>query len=181
MQFPKVSGSNLEGRRFQLPGDLEGELNLLFIPFQRWHQDWVDTWVPFAQELQAEIQGLRYYELPTLPRMNPLYRMSLDLGMKMGIPDRAAREATITLYLDKDAYRQALQIPSEDTIVLLLIDRMGTILWRTKGRLTMSKRPFYVHFSPAARQRSLRSLFPERSNIRASLVPQGHGLALQHK
>ena len=65
--------------------------------------------------------------------MNPFYRMSLDLGMKMGIPDRAAREATITLYLDKDAYRQALQIPSEDTIVVLLIDRMGTILWRTEG------------------------------------------------
>ena len=133
MQFPKVSGSNLEGRRYRLPGDLEGELNLLFIPFQRWHQDWVDTWVPFARELQAEIQGLRYYELPTLPRMNPFYRMSLDLGMKMGIPDRAAREATITLYLDKDAYRQALQIPSEETIVVLLIDRMGTVLWRTEG------------------------------------------------
>ncbi len=139
MQFPKVSGSNLEGRRYRLPGDLEGELNLLFIPFQRWHQDWVDTWVPFARELQAEIQGLRYYELPTLPRMNPFYRMSLDLGMKMGIPDRAAREATITLYLDKDAYRQALQISSEDTIVVLLIDRTGTVLWRTEGPFDDSK------------------------------------------
>ena len=139
MQFPKVSGSNLEGRRYRLPGDLEGELNLLFIPFQRWHQDWVDTWVPYARELQAEIKGLRYYELPTLPRMNPFYRMSLDLGMKMGIPDRAAREATITLYLDKDAYRQALQIPSEDTIVILLVDRMGTILWRTEGPFDETK------------------------------------------
>ena len=139
MLFPKVSGSNLEGRRYRLPGDLEGELNLLFIPFQRWHQDWVDTWVPFARELQAEIQGLRYYELPTLPRMNPFYRMSLDMGMKMGIPDRAAREATITLYLDKDAYRQALQIPSEDTIVVLLIDRMGMILWRTEGPFDEAK------------------------------------------
>lgn len=139
MQFPKVSGSNLEGRRYRLPGDLEGELNLLFIPFQRWHQDWVDTWVPFARELQAEIRDLRYYELPTLPRMNPFYRMSLDLGMKMGIPDRAAREATITLYLDKDAYRQALQIPSEDTIVILLVDRMGTILWRTEGPFDETK------------------------------------------
>ncbi len=133
MQFPKVSGSNLEGRRYRLPGDLEGELNLLFVPFQRWHQDWVDTWIPFTQQLQAQVKGLRYYELPTLPRMNPFYRMSLDLGMKMGIPDRAAREATITLYLDKDAYRQALQIPSEETIVVLLVDRMGTILWRTEG------------------------------------------------
>jgi hypothetical protein len=153
MQFPKVSGSNLEGRRYRLPGDLEGELNLLFIPFQRWHQDWVDTWVPFARELQAEIGGLRYYELPTLPRMNPFYRMSLDLGMKMGIPDRSAREATITLYLDKDAYRQALQIPSEDTIIVLLIDRTGTVLWRTEG-------PF-----DAAKAADLRALLASRQTI----------------
>jgi hypothetical protein len=139
MQFPKVSGSNLEGRRFRLPGDLEGEMNLLFIPFQRWHQDWVDTWVPFARALQDQVPGLRYYELPTLPRMNPFYRISLDLGMRMGIPDRAAREATITLYLDKDAYRQALQIPSEDTITLLLVDRAGTIFWRSEGPFDEAK------------------------------------------
>jgi hypothetical protein len=137
--FPSVSGSNLEGRRFRLPGDLEGEVNLLFIPFQRWHQDWVDTWVPFARQLLAEIPGFRYYELPTLPRMNPLYRMSLDMGMKMGIPDRAAREATITLYLDKDAYRQALDIPGEDTVVVLLVDRRGAILWRTEGPFEQAK------------------------------------------
>jgi hypothetical protein len=133
MQFPKVSGSNLEGRKYQLPDDLEGEINLLFIPFQRWHQEWVDSWVPLAKELQAKVPGLRYYELPTLPRMNPLYRMSLDMGMKMGIPDQAAREATITLYLDKDAYRKALRIPTENTVVVMLVDRAGTILWRTEG------------------------------------------------
>lgn len=133
MQFPSVTGSNLEGRRFRLPRDLEGEHNLLFIPFQRWHQDWVDTWVPFARQLGAEVGGFRYYELPTLPRMNPFYRASLDLGMKMGIPDRAAREATITLYLDKDAYRQALGIPTEETIVVMLVERSGAIRWRTTG------------------------------------------------
>jgi hypothetical protein len=139
MHFPQVSGSNLEGRRYRLPRDLEGDLNLLFIPFQRWHQDWVDTWVPFARELQAKTPGLRYYELPTLPRMNPFYRMSLDMGMKMGIPDKAAREATITLYLDKDAYRQALGIPNEETIVVMLVDREGTILWRTEGPFEAEK------------------------------------------
>jgi hypothetical protein len=29
MQFPTVSGSNLQRRRYRPPGDLEGELNLL--------------------------------------------------------------------------------------------------------------------------------------------------------
>jgi hypothetical protein len=139
MQFPTVVGSNLEGRRFRLPGDLEGEINLVLIPFQRWHQDLVDTWIPLAQELAQRVAGFRYYELPTQPPMNMLYRMSLDLGMKMGIPDRAAREATITLYLDKEQYRQALGIPTEDTIVPMLITRTGEILWRSEGSLTVEK------------------------------------------
>ena len=131
--FPTVKGSNLEGQRFTLPCDLAGELNLLFIPFQRWHQDWVDSWIPTAQQLAATYPGLRYYELPTLPQMNPFARMSIDFGMKMGIPDRAAREATITLYIDKDRYRSALEIPSEDSITLLLVEPSGKILWRAEG------------------------------------------------
>ena len=131
--FPHVSGYNLEGRRYHLPGDLEGEVNLLFIPFQRWHQDWVDGWMPAAQRLKAAYLGLQVYEVPTLPAMNRFARMGIDLGMKMGIPDRAVREATITLYLDKDAYRRALEITSEETIYLMLVTRAGDILWRAEG------------------------------------------------
>ena len=65
--------------------------------------------------------------------MNRFARMGIDLGMKMGIPDRAVREATITLYLDKDAYRRALEITSEETIYLMLVTRAGDILWRAEG------------------------------------------------
>lgn len=134
--FPTVKSANLEGRRYTLPRDLEGEINVLLIPFQRWHQDLVDTWTPGLRALMARFPALRYYELPTLPPMNPLYRMSLDLGMKMGIPDRAAREATITLYLDKDRFRQSLAIADETTVTVLLVTRDGAIHWRTTGAWT---------------------------------------------
>lgn len=139
MQFPTVHGSNLEGRKFTLPGDLEGDLNLVFIPFQRWQQAWVDTWLPAGKQLMQETPDFRYYELPTLPAMNLLSRLGIDLGMKMGIPDRSAREATITLYLDKERFRAALDIPGEETIVPMLITRRGDILWRTEGPLTPEK------------------------------------------
>lgn len=131
--FPQVSGYNLEGRRFHLPGDLEGAVNLLFIPFQRWHQEWVDEWMPAAQRFKAAYPALHIYEVPTLPAMNLFARMGIDLGMKLGIPDRAVRAATITLYLDKDAYRRALDIASEETIYLMLVTRTGDILWRAEG------------------------------------------------
>lgn len=133
LTFPVVKGANLEGRRFTLPADLEGELNVLLIPFQRWHQEIVDTWTPGLHKLLARFPALRYYELPTLPSMNPLYRMSIDFGMKMGIPDRTAREATITLYLDKADFRRRLAIPDESTVVVMAVTRDGAIHWRTTG------------------------------------------------
>jgi hypothetical protein len=40
MQFPTVSGPNLEGGRYHLPGDLEGDLNLLLT---RSYQDTVSV------------------------------------------------------------------------------------------------------------------------------------------
>jgi hypothetical protein len=135
-EFPQVTGSNLEGRRFQLPQDFEGKLNLAIVAFQRWHQDLVDTWVPLARRLRSAYPDFRYYELPTIWRMNPLFRWSIDAGMRAGIADRGAREATITLYLDKEPFRQVLEIPDEATIHLFLVERSGRVLWRTDGPFT---------------------------------------------
>ena len=53
--------------------------------------------------------------------------------MRSGIPDPVARATTITLYLDKPAFRQALEIPDEESIVVMLIDRRGEVLWRVSG------------------------------------------------
>ncbi len=134
--FPLVRGSNLEGRKFALPADFEGETNLVLVAFQRWHQDLVDTWVPVARELKKADPRFTYYELPTIYRGNPLFRFWLDNAMAGGIPDVAARRATITLYLDKPEFRRALAIPDEKTIHLYLVDRDGRIHWQAEGALT---------------------------------------------
>ena len=54
-------------------------------------------------------------------------------------PNPVARERTITLYLDKDEFRQALQLPHEDDIYVLLLDRQGQVLWRAEGAFTPEK------------------------------------------
>jgi predicted transcriptional regulator len=59
--------------------------------------------------------------------------------MHAGISDCAAREATNTLYLDKRVFPAALQLPSEDTICALLVDRAGHVLWRAEGVITEEK------------------------------------------
>jgi hypothetical protein len=139
MQFPTVSGSNLQRKKLTLPHDFEGEQNLVFIAFQQWQQRQVDTWIPFARELETAYPGLLYYELPTIQRLNILARTFVNEGMRAGIPDPVARERTITLYLEKEAFRVALQLPGEDDIYVLLLDGQGRVLWRTEGSFTPEK------------------------------------------
>jgi hypothetical protein len=128
--FPAVRASNLNGRPFDLPGDFEGERNLVILAFQREQQALVDSWSPAIANLLARYADLCFYELPIISRGNPLFRAWLDGAMRGGIPDRQARDHTITLYLDKAAFRQALDLPHEDTIYVLLLDRTGRLLWR---------------------------------------------------
>ena len=139
MVFPFVRSENLEGRRFTLPSDLEGVYNLLFIAFQREQQIDIDSWIPFAKQQVKEYPSLAYYELPTIYRGNPFFRWGLNTGMRMGIPDKKAREVTITLYIDKQAFRKALNIPDEERIYVLLVNRKGEVLWRVEGPFSEEK------------------------------------------
>jgi hypothetical protein len=81
---------------------------------------------------------VRYYELPTIQRLNVLARTFNNEGMRAGIPDPVARERTVTLYLDKNTFREVLQLPREDDIGLLL-DRQGQVLWQAEGAFTVDK------------------------------------------
>lgn len=139
MRLPAVSGSNLDRQRLRLPEDLEGELNLVLIAFQQWHQRQVDTWLPLARELEATYPALRYYELPTIRRLNVVARTFINEGMRAGIPDPVARERTITLYVDKEAFREALDLAGEDNVYVLLLDREGRVLWRAEGAWAAEK------------------------------------------
>jgi hypothetical protein len=59
--------------------------------------------------------------------------------MRAGIPDRLARQRTITLYLDKGAFRQALDLSDEEHIHVLLIDAAGKVCWRARGTFSPEK------------------------------------------
>lgn len=131
--FPKVDGKNLEGKSFHLPKDFEGELNLAFLAFQRAQQLVVNTWLPTADILEKIHPELRYYELPTISRLNVVSRWFINAGMRSGIKDPKSRKKTVTLYLDKRAFREALGMEDEDNIYILLMDREGTVRWRSEG------------------------------------------------
>jgi hypothetical protein len=139
MKFPEISGSNLLRQKITLPDDLQGELNILLVAFHRWHQDLVDTWVPAVDQLEGSYSGVRFYEIPVIQNMNFVYRTFINEGMRAGIPNQATRQKTITLYLNKEEFRRAVDIPDESTIWVLVVDRQGNILWRTEGAYTQEK------------------------------------------
>ena len=131
--FPPVEGTNLEKRVFALPAGFDAELNLVFVAFRREQQADVDSWTPAVRELRLADRGVAHYELPTLNRSYRMVRPFIDGGMARGIPDKAVRETTITLYIDKAPFKRALQIDAEDRIVAFLVRRDGTVTWRADG------------------------------------------------
>ena len=136
MTFPTVNGSNLQRAKLTLPQDFAGDYNLLFIAFQQWHQDEVNTWIPLAESCEAQFPGLVYYELPTIRALNAFSKFFINEGMRAGIPNPKSRERTITLYLEKDDFRTALGLEDEEHIFALLIDHQGNELWRARGPLS---------------------------------------------
>jgi hypothetical protein len=139
--FPSVAGHDLNGRPLQLPKDLAGDVDLLFVAFVRGQQSDVDSWKSFAEAARAKHPNLTAYELPVLPRGISLMRGFIDGGMRGAIKDEGARATTVTLYLDKAAFRKALGIESEDRIAILLVKRDGTVLWKGSGRYDPGKAP----------------------------------------
>ena len=82
MTFPTVNGSNLQRAKLTLPQDFEGDYNLLFIAFQQWQQDEVNTWIALAENCEARFPGLVYYELPTIRVLSGISKFFINEGMR---------------------------------------------------------------------------------------------------
>jgi hypothetical protein len=132
-KFPALESETLEKQSVQLPQDFQGERNLLLIAFEREQQKDIDTWLTQMKRYEDIDKEFRYYEIPTIEKMNRFMRWFINTGMRHGIPDKKARERTITLYIDKEPFKKSLQIPDEKKIYAMVVDRSGNVLWRATG------------------------------------------------
>jgi hypothetical protein len=131
--FPSASGHNLNGGAVEVPRDLKGGTNLVYVAFLPAQQAQVDSWQPFAAGLARRYPSFRAYQLPIVSSTYTFVRGYLDNVMRGAIADIAGRESTITLFLDKAAFERSLGIASEREISVFLITPRGEILWRTTG------------------------------------------------
>jgi hypothetical protein len=132
-RFPALESETLEKQAVHLPQDFRGERNLLLIAFEREQQKDIDTWLMQMKRYEDIDKGFRYYEIPTIEKMNRFMRWFINAGMRHGVPDKKARERTITLYIDKEPFKKSLWITDEKKIYAMVVDRSGTVLWRATG------------------------------------------------
>jgi hypothetical protein len=135
--FPTVEGTNLLRQKKTLPADFTGQINLVFIAFQQWQQGEIDSWSPWITEMEKHYPTLVNYELPTIENRSALARWFINEGMRAGIPNPVTRERTITLYLHKEDFRKSLNIADEDHVQILLVDKLGKVIYRENGIYSM--------------------------------------------
>ncbi len=132
-QFGPLSGRSLDGRAYELPGDLAKPYNLLVVAFRRDQQALVDRWLPWLTRLEQLRADVAVYELPVLPSSYGPARWFIDGGMTRGIPDRAARARTVTVYTDVQKVVDKLGLEGTGTIAVAVVERSGRILAREVG------------------------------------------------
>lgn len=138
--FPPVTSYSLDKQKVSLPGQLEGQLNLLLISFKEEQQSDIDSWLPAAQALQHTNFQFHYYELPVAERENAIFRWWETSSMRSDQSDPEMLHWIIPLWVDRKKFFDDLTIPNDKEIVVLLIDRQGRIQWRSSGPMTPDKR-----------------------------------------
>ena len=138
--FPPITGYSLDKQKVTLPGGLEGQTNLLIISFQPEQQKDVESWLPAAQALQHGNFQFRYYQLPVSGRENVLFRWWETSSMRSDQTDPETWHWIIPLFIERRKFLNALDIPDQKLVVVLLVNREGQVLWRQSGPMTPEKR-----------------------------------------
>jgi len=128
--FPSVTGRNLNKEKLTIPDDY-GEKNLLVIvAFQQWQQGVVDDAITILEESKLD-RTHSIIEIPVIQRSTRFRQIRLDTLMRAVIRDRHIRQRTVTVYTDKQAFREKLGIANDNSIHWFLIDHVSkTILLR---------------------------------------------------
>jgi hypothetical protein len=132
--FPEVTGETIDGAAFAAPDDFTGALNLVLVPFDRDQQGEAGEWLPLAQELAAEIDGLHYYSFALLPDLSWLVRGLVSGGLSLAVNDPDVRAVTVLSYrADQAELAEAMGLDDTDALAVLLLDADGVVLWSGRG------------------------------------------------
>ena len=109
---------------------------IIIVAFQQWHQGLVDQSINLLENNEMDLTH-NIIEVPTIRKTNKLNEIYLDGVMRAGIRDDRIRNRTITAYLNKEEFKEDLDIPNEETIYWFLIEEGSSkILIQGEGIIT---------------------------------------------
>ena len=104
-----------------VPDDFVDKDLIIIVAFQQWHQGLVDQSINLLENNEMDLTH-NIIEVPTIRKTNKLNEIYLDGVMRAGIRDDRIRNRTITAYLNKEEFKEDLDIPNEETIYWFLIE-----------------------------------------------------------
>ena len=139
--FPDITAEALDRSLIDVPKQLEGRKNLVFLFWARDQEAQIDTWTTAAQAIQHASFDFRVYRMLVSARENALYRWWDNNSLRSAETDPEMLHWTVPLYTDKTQLRHALGIAdNERTIAVMLLDRGGHVLWKARGPSTEAGR-----------------------------------------
>jgi ATP10 protein len=138
--FPSITSYSLDKDRITLPGEMQGQIDLVLLSFKPEQQNDIDSWMPAAQALQHLNFQFRYYQVPVSEKENFIFRWWETSSMRSDQTDPEALHWIVPVWVDRKKFFQDLAIPNDKQVVVLLVDRQGKVLWRSSGPITADKR-----------------------------------------
>lgn len=132
-RFPELKAINLDGRKFNLPADFGNKINLVVIGFKKEHQLQANTWIYQVKPLLDKYNGLGFYVLPTIEAHNISKRLIVNNRIRDSLMDQDQRQNTIPIFLDKESFKRAMGITSEEEVFVALIRADGNVIWSSSG------------------------------------------------
>jgi hypothetical protein len=124
--FPSISGTALDGKKWNLPKDFEGKATLLLIGYRHKSQFDIDRWF-IGLDMKKVI--IPTFELPTIKGMFPrMFSTMIDNGMKKGIP-KPIWKGVITVYKDGAKIQEFTGNENPRSSRVILINNKGEILF----------------------------------------------------
>ena len=126
-QFPSIQGNNLNKIKKTVPDDFVDKDLIVIVAFQQWHQPLVDESIENLENEELDLTH-NIIEVPTIRKSTKLNEIYLDGVMRRAIREDKIRNRTITAYIDKEQFKDSLEIPDEQSIYWFLIEKDSNLI-----------------------------------------------------
>ena len=135
--FPRVDTANLNGTEASFPDQLPADPTLVLVAFKQRQQENLNVWIE-EMDLTGN-DAPTWVELPVIANYGSFWRGFIDNGMRSGITETEDRARVYTIYVDPDRFRSFFEMPTDEDIYVMVVERDGTVRASVQGDYSQSK------------------------------------------